>query len=544
MENTKLPLLKFEKCNKNGHNERPLEFICTLNSCEERFHCSNCLLKDHSHHFVYMLLIEQYLNEKKQPLNIKTISMPNSLKKEINDLISNVEIEVSNYTKTLENEGEIIKKELNSIGEIFENEINKTFNEIDNNKLKSIENLNLILSSMEEEKQKFETMNQKIEISNLREYESYLNSKYKNSKIISNENNLQIIHNKFSSIINHNNKVNNYTFDTINEKINSIIKLNNIDIKLFAFHLMKTYIPSSDSDIKTLKNTRIIETTHKKSIYKIIFIDNESKFVTASDDSVICIWDNSNGALLSSLLGHTDRIWNIIKFGDEKLISASSDQKIISWNLKTYTRERIFNGHLNYVCALMEMPNQILLSGSHDKTMRLWNVEDGSCTRTIKPEGQGRIMIVIMYNSNELITGSENNINLIDFNNGKITKSLKGHTHLIRDLLLLDDFNTLLSASDDKTLRMWKIDSGQLLKTYSGHSHSTNKILNFKKGVVCTASDDATIKFWDIEKYKTLHQPLHNLTGHTSWVIFATITNNGTLVSCGADKKIRFWNNN
>lgn len=44
-----------------------------------------------------------------------------------------------------------------------------------------------------------------------------------------------------------------------------------------------------------LKCNRVILTNHKKPVYKLIFLENESKFATASEDSNICIWITSTG---------------------------------------------------------------------------------------------------------------------------------------------------------------------------------------------------------------------------------------------------------
>ena len=48
----------------------------------------------------------------------------------------------------------------------------------------------------------------------------------------------------------------------------------------------------------------------------MIFLDNEAKFATASEDSTICIWITSSGSLYKTLTGHTDRIWNLIELQD------------------------------------------------------------------------------------------------------------------------------------------------------------------------------------------------------------------------------------
>ena len=59
----------------------------------------------------------------------------------------------------------------------------------------------------------------------------------------------------------------------------------------------------------------------------------------------------------------------------------------------------------------------------------------------------------------------------------------------------------------------------------------------FKDNIFLTVSDDSTVKFWNINN----DEEESSLTGHSSWVISATILKNGTVVTTGADKTIRFW---
>lgn len=86
-------------------------------------------------------------------------------------------------------------------------------------------------------------------------------------------------------------------------------------------------------------------------------------------------------------------------------------------------------------------------------------------------------MSMIWLNNNILATGSDSNIHIYDFEKSKIVKTLTGHTALIRDLLLLDDLKTFLSASDDHKIKLWDIDTNVCIRTFTGHTHSSNKLL-------------------------------------------------------------------
>jgi guanine nucleotide-binding protein subunit beta-2-like 1 protein len=100
-----------------------------------------------------------------------------------------------------------------------------------------------------------------------------------------------------------------------------------------------------------------------------------------------------------------------------------------------------------------------------------------------------------------------------------------------------------LSASWDKSLRLWELSSGQTTRTFVGH---TNDVLSVSFSAdnrqIVSGSRDRTIKLWN-----TLGDCKYTITdkGHTEWVScvrFSPNPQNPVIVSAGWDKlvKVRF----
>nr|6R5X_A Chain A, WD-40 repeat protein [Nostoc punctiforme]6R5X_B Chain B, WD-40 repeat protein [Nostoc punctiforme]6R5X_C Chain C, WD-40 repeat protein [Nostoc punctiforme]6R5X_D Chain D, WD-40 repeat protein [Nostoc punctiforme] len=71
------------------------------------------------------------------------------------------------------------------------------------------------------------------------------------------------------------------------------------------------------------------------------------------------------------------------------------------------------------------------------------------------------------------------------------------------------DGQTIASASDDKTVKLWN-RNGQLLQTLTGHSSSVWGVAFSPDGqTIASASDDKTVKLWNRNG-----QLLQTLTGH------------------------------
>lgn len=127
-------------------------------------------------------------------------------------------------------------------------------------------------------------------------------------------------------------------------------------------------------------------------------------------------------------------------------------------------------------------------------------------------------------------------------------KILSGHSHFVTDLTFVND-SKLISASNDKTLRIWNVESGETTAILEGHD-----------GVVCAVSPvsvqhagsssavpsrrivscswDNTARLWDVDSAKCIHV----LKGHTAAVWNACILSDGRVVTVSADKQIRIWN--
>jgi len=169
----------------------------------------------------------------------------------------------------------------------------------------------------------------------------------------------------------------------------------------------------------------------------------------------------------------------------------------------------VLKGHNNWVTCIAtstEFPD-MLISGSRDKSLIIWN-----------------------------LTRDETNY-------GLPKRRLLGHNHFIQDLALSSDGQFALSASWDKTLRLWDLNSGSTTRRFVGHTHDVLSVsFSADNRQIVSGSRDKTIKLWN-----TLGECKFTITedGHTEWVScvrFSPNPNNPVIVSCGWDKMLKVWN--
>ena len=144
----------------------------------------------------------------------------------------------------------------------------------------------------------------------------------------------------------------------------------------------------------------------------------------------------------------------------------------------------------------------------------------------------------------KLIVSASNDktIRIWDAQTGKqIGDTIEGHTHFVFSAAFSPDGKRIVSASNDNTIRIWDVQTGkQIGKPLEGHADGVLSAAFSPDGKrIVSASDDETIRIWDAQTGKQIGKPLE---GHTSGVLSAAFSPDGKrIVSASWDETVRIW---
>jgi WD40 repeat protein len=115
--------------------------------------------------------------------------------------------------------------------------------------------------------------------------------------------------------------------------------------------------------------------------------------------------------------------------------------------------------------------------------------------------------------------------------------TLKGHSGHVNSVAVDNNKNLIFSASADKSIKVWNLTTGALIRTMTNGSDAMDSLAINKYGQVISGSDDKLIRVWDAERGEVTDI----YKSHTDAVDALVCDAEGHLFSGSDDKKAKRW---
>ena len=237
----------------------------------------------------------------------------------------------------------------------------------------------------------------------------------------------------------------------------------------------------------------------KKTIGTALLNLSQSYFVVGYDVGLIKIWRTEDFLVDKIFTGHTGQIRKMVKQDDNTIISCSDDASIKAWSLDSYEADCAYtlSGHEDKIndILLLESYNNMLISVSDDRTMRFWNLETKECDNAIKTEDI-QTSLGKLRNGKFMVGGEDGSVTVFNIEGFEPILSITAHTEPVELLYESPFTGDIITGSQDNLVKMFNVDNGTCNKILEGHKNTILNIAQLDENNILTASVDKTLKIW------------------------------------------------
>lgn len=170
----------------------------------------------------------------------------------------------------------------------------------------------------------------------------------------------------------------------------------------------------------------------------------------------------------------------VLTRNNSALVSASSDTTVRVWRPHSEITElpASIGRHADYVKCLAtpDHYSDWVASGGLDHKIYLWDLNGGGEKLKIDACGddvnKGSVYALGTGGSVLASGGPECVVRVWDPKSGKLITKFVGHTDNIRDILINQNGDTIMTASSDQTIKLWSLTAGRCTHTMTMHNDS------------------------------------------------------------------------
>jgi WD40 repeat protein len=322
---------------------------------------------------------------------------------------------------------------------------------------------------------------------------------------------------------------------------------------------------------------------HDKGVTTCALSPDGKQMVSGSWDHTIKVWDTGDYHEVAKLAEHSETVRSCAYSPDgRRFVSASWDNTLIIWDAQTFKPVQWLVGHKEWVHSVAWSPDgSYIVSASYDQTLKIWDPEQISSRSRRTQTG---IISGLEYSPDgqNLVEVSASQLRLLDATSLEPIITLKGHTQLtssgkwsaggerllssawdgeckqwdaqtnqeylsitcgkeVNNCIYSPDSRFIVTASQDKLLRLWDASSAELCVTFRGHTGYMLKAGSFSpdgKEMVSAGGDDKSLRVWNVETGEARLV----LNGHTDWVASCCYSPDGRFILSGSwDQTVRVW---
>jgi WD40 repeat protein len=301
-------------------------------------------------------------------------------------------------------------------------------------------------------------------------------------------------------------------------------------------------------DTKTGKVHRKLA-AHSGPVQALSYSLSFARLASAGEDATVKVWSPQDGKQTTVLQGHVNPVWDVewSRPSGAHLISAGEDRTAKVWmpgTAETWKEIQTLRGHTAGVTAAGLGPEgQQAATAGKDGTVRIWDVASGRELHRLQGHTAAVTGITFSPDGRRLATAGEDQTGRIwdlTANQGQVVVEVPG-AHQLGGVAVSPDGRSAVVAAIGFTCvyrvsqaQIWDLATGKAGRILGGHSGGVTDAAFSPDGrSVVTASEDGTVRIWDVstgtERSKLPHDAYVSSARYSpDGTLLVTATRNGS----------------
>jgi WD40 repeat protein len=283
---------------------------------------------------------------------------------------------------------------------------------------------------------------------------------------------------------------------------------------------------------------------HRGSVYALCGGASEEEFYSAGSEGIVAKWNLQHINEATAAAKVDGQVFALLYQPlSNCLVMGTMSGGIHALDLNTRKELHYITYHEQSVFDLKEHQGKIY-AASKDGTLTVWNGDSFQLERVLVISDQSLRCIAIHREANLAAVGcSDNHVYLLDLEEYRIISKLAGPANSVFSACFLDD-DRLAVGSRDAQLYVFDMKSQELVRHIKAHLYTINHIISIpEQKLFITASRDKTIRIWNSDTFDLLKSlDKEKYDGHINSVNkLLWIPSRNYLVSVSDDRAVIIW---
>jgi WD40 repeat protein len=280
---------------------------------------------------------------------------------------------------------------------------------------------------------------------------------------------------------------------------------------------------------------------HAPPVVTALAASHDGRFIAAAgDDHVIRIIDVATGTTISALAGHTDWIQCLVfSYDSQQLYSAGNDGRILRWNHRyPVSYEELISLGFAIRSISLATEKDLLAVCGFSETVVVWDLVSGQVKHQLKCDSGDQRCVRFSPDGSRLLCGGRlGELRVWDIETGELLADVQEHRRRVFTAAFSADGTQVTSVGEDRRIVRYDLPTRAVTLSREVRSSKLMSMCLINDGMVAVAGADNRIQLFDIQAGSSIA----DLNGHTGTV--AVMCPCGGLLASGSfDTTIRIWN--